>query len=100
MTWGLILTLAACAYGFKAVGTLVLGGRTIAPAVQRCLLLIPAALLASLIAKDTFTTAHHITLDARAAGLCVAALLSWRRMPFAVVVVCGVGTVALLRAVT
>ncbi|MEN9792344.1 MAG: hypothetical protein RL330_422 [Actinomycetota bacterium] len=98
MTWTLILALGAVAWGFKALGALVVGGRTMPDVVQRCLLLIPAALLAGLITKDTFTSGTQIVLDARAAGLAAAVLASWRRLPFAVVIVSGVGTTALLRA--
>lgn len=98
MTWTLILSLAATAWGFKALGALVVGGRTMPDVVQRCLLLIPAALLAGLITKDTFTSGTQIVLDARAAGLAAAVLATWRRLPFAVVIVAGVGTTALLRA--
>ena len=61
--------------------------------------LIPAALLASLITKDVFTTGRELTVDARAVGLAVAVVLSWRRAPFAVTVLFGVGATALLRAV-
>ena len=67
------------------------------PVLERCLLLIPAALLAGLIAKDTFTVGHSIVLDARAAGVAVAAIATWRKLPFAVIIVLGVGTTALIR---
>ena len=100
MSWWLVLSLAATAYGFKAFGVLVIGQRTMPPAVQRCLLLIPAAVLAGLITKDTFTTVQSIAIDARAAGLAVAVLATWRRAPFIVVIVAGVGATALLRAIS
>ena len=61
--------------------------------LQRCLFLIPAALLARLIAKDTSTTGQSYAIDARAAGLAVAALATWRKLPFVV----GVGTTAVIR---
>ena len=98
MSWTLILVLAATSWGFKALGALVIGGRTMPDVVQRCLLLIPAALLAGLITKDTFTSGTQVVLDARAAGLAAAVLASWRRLPFAVGSGAGVGTTALLRA--
>lgn len=98
MTWWLIVVLAAAAYGFKAIGALIVGQRTMPAAIQRCLLLIPAAVLAGLITKDTFTSGHHVVIDARALGLAVAAVASWRRLPFIAVIVAGVGSTALLRA--
>lgn len=97
MTWTFILLLAACAYGLKVLGVVVIGQREMPLALQRCLLLIPAALLAGLIAKDTFTTGQSYAIDARAAGLAVAILATWRKLPFAVVIIAGIGTTALIR---
>ncbi len=97
MTWTFIFLLAACAYGLKLLGAVVIGQREMPLALQRCLLLIPAALLAGLIAKDTFTTGQHYAIDARAAGLAVAVLATWRKMPFAVVIIAGIGSTALIR---
>ena len=100
MTWTLILSLGAVAYFLKLLGAVIIGHRSVPASLQRCLLLIPAALLAALITKDTFTNGQHIVLDARIVGLVVAGVLSWRRAPFAVIVFAGVGATALLRAVT
>ena len=97
MSWTFIFLLAGCAYGLKLLGAVVIGQREMPLALQRCLLLIPAALLAGLIAKDTFTTGQSYAIDARAAGLAVAVLATWRKLPFAVVIVAGVGTTALIR---
>ena len=97
MSWTFILSLAAVAYGFKLLGAVIFGQRSMPLAVQRCLLLIPAALLSALIAKDVFTSGREIVLDARVTGLVVAAVLSWRKAPFAVIVFAGVGSTALLR---
>ena len=99
MSWTLVLSLGAVAYALKAAGALVLGRRRMPPALQRCLLLIPAALLAALITKDVFTTGRELAFDARVVGLAAAVVLSWRRAPFAVTVFVGVGATALLRAV-
>jgi branched-subunit amino acid transport protein len=71
MSWTFVLSLAACAYGLKLLGAVIIGQREMPLVMQRCLLLIPAALLAGLIAKDTFTTGQHYAIDARAAGLAV-----------------------------
>ena len=97
MSWTFVLVLAACAYGLKLLGAVIIGQREMPLVVQRCLLLIPAALLAGLIAKDTFTTGQNYAIDARAAGLAVAVLATWRKLPFVVVIVAGVGTTALIR---
>lgn len=97
MSWALVFALSGAAYGLKLLGAVIIGQRTMPAVVERCLLLIPAALLAGLIAKDTFTIGQTIGIDARAAGLAVAALATWRKLPFAVIILAGVGTTALIR---
>ena len=97
MTWTLILSLGAVAYFLKVLGAVIIGQRTMPPVLERCLMLIPAAMLAGLIAKDTFTNGQTIGLDARAVGLGVAAFATWRRWPFALTVLLGVGTTAVVR---
>ena len=74
--------------------------RTSLPAVvERCLGLIPAAMLAALVAKDALTIAQDITLDARTVGVAVAVLAAWRRAPLIVVIVAAAVATALVRAV-
>lgn len=97
MSWALVLALSGAAYALKLLGAVIIGQRTMPPAIERCLLLIPAALLAGLIAKDTFTTGQSIGIDARAVGLVVAAVATWKKLPFAIIIVLGVGTVAVIR---
>jgi branched-subunit amino acid transport protein len=65
--------------------------------LERCLALIPASLLAALVAKDTFTSAQDLVIDARAVGLAVAIVAVWRKAPFIVVVVAAMAATALVR---
>lgn len=97
MTWTLILSLGVVAWFLKLLGAVIVGQRTMPPVLERCLMLIPASMLAGLIAKDTFTVGRHIGLDARAVGLGVAAFATWRRWPFALTVLFGVGATAAVR---
>lgn len=99
MTWGIVLALAAFAYGCKVVGLIVVGGRTLPPVVARCLALIPAAMIAALVVKDTFSIGRDLVLDARAAGLAAAVFAAWRKAPLIVVILAGAGVTAALRAV-
>jgi len=99
MTWGLILVLAAVAFGFKVLGLVIIGSRDLPAPLERCLGLVPAALLAALIAKDTLSTGHDLVLDERAAGIAVAVIAAWRKAPFVVVVILASATTALLRQV-
>jgi branched-subunit amino acid transport protein len=97
MTWTLVLALAAGAYACKVAGVLVIGSRRLPPALDRCLALVPAALISALIVKDTFSTGTELVLDARAAGVAVAAVAAWRRAPLIVVILLGAAVTALVR---
>lgn len=98
MSWTLVLALGAGAYAFKVLGLVVVGARSLPAVVQRCLALIPAALLSALIVKDTFSVGRELVLDARAAGVAVAVLAAWRRAPIVVVIVLGSVVTAVVRA--
>ena len=97
MTWTLIILLAVGAYAFKVTGLIILGGRSLPPVFERCLGLIPAAIITALVMKDTFTVGQDLTLDARALGIAVAVLAAWRRAPLIVVIVLGAAVTALVR---
>ena len=98
MTWVLVLSLAVGAYTFKLVGLVVIGARTLPPVVDRCLALIPAALISALVVKDTFSIGQELVVDARAVGVGVAVLAAWRRAPLVVVIVLGAAVTAAVRA--
>jgi uncharacterized membrane protein len=98
MSWWPILALAAGAYAFKALGLVVVGGRTIPPRLNRCLALLPAALLSGLIVLQTFSDGRSLVLDARALGVGAAAVAAWRRAPFPVVILIGAAVTAGVRA--
>jgi uncharacterized membrane protein len=97
MTWGLVLALAAGSYGWKVLGVVILGRRHLAPPLERCLALVPAALLSALIVRDTLSTGQAFALDARAVGVAVAAVAAWRRAPLVLVMVLGAVVTALVR---
>lgn len=97
MTWTLVLVLAAGSYACKVLGFVVIGNRPLPTKVERCLALIPAALITALVVKDTFSTSQDLVVDARAAGIAVAAIAAWRRAPLAVVIVLGAAVTALVR---
>lgn len=99
MTWTLVLSLAAGAYACKVAGLLLVGDRTLPPAVQRCLALIPAALITALVVKDTVSVGQDLVIDARLAGVTAAVIATWRRAPLVVVIVVGAAVTALVRAI-
>jgi len=97
LTWAALLTACAACYGIKLSG-LALPQRWLEnPRLQRTVPMLPVALLAALIATQTFSTGHHLVLDVRAAALAVAAVAVLLRAPFLVVVAAGAATAALLR---
>lgn len=98
MSWSAIILLAAGAYACKVLGLVVLGGRELPVRVDRCVALLPAALLPALVAVQTLTTDDRWVLDARAAGVAAAIVAAWRRAPFPVVIVVGAVVTALVRA--
>jgi branched-subunit amino acid transport protein len=97
MTWTLVFLLAAGAYLFKVLGLVVIGDRPLPPVLERCLGLIPAALIAALIFKDTFSIGQHLQVDARAAGVGAAVVAAWRNAPLILVIVIGAGVTAAVR---
>jgi branched-subunit amino acid transport protein len=99
MTWTLVFVLAAGAFAFKVTGMVIIGDRTLPPMLERCLRLIPAALIAALVVKDTFSVGQHLQIDARVAGVGAAVVATWHKAPLLVVVVIGAAVTAALRAV-
>ncbi|KRO37362.1 MAG: AzlD domain-containing protein [Actinobacteria bacterium] len=97
MSWALVIWLSIGAYAFKMLGFVVVGGRKLPVAISRCLVLIPAALLAALVFNGTFTNGQEIAIDERAIGLGVAIVAAWRKLPLIVVVILGAATTAALR---
>lgn len=99
MTWAALVTASVTCYAIKLAG-LSLPQRFLQdPRIQRTVPLLPVALLASLVATQTFSTGHHLVVDVRAAALAVAAIAVLLRAPFLVVVAAAAATAALLRLI-
>jgi branched-subunit amino acid transport protein len=97
LIWAAVLSASAACYALKLAG-LSLPQRWLQGArIQRTVPLIPVALLAALVATQTFSTGQHLVLDVRAASLAVAIIAVLLRAPFLVVVASAAATAALLR---
>lgn len=96
-TWTALLLASAGCFLLKALGWAVPGRALENERVRRTVLLLPVALLAGLIVVEAFASGRSLALDARAAGLAVAAVAVLLRAPFLVVVVLAAATAALLR---
>ncbi len=97
MSWTSLLLLAGGAYAFKVLGLVAIGDRPLPRLVTSCLDLLPAALVAALIAINTVAIGQRLVLDARVVGLVVAGVAVWRKAPFFVVVVLGAVSTAAWR---
>ena len=97
-TWATVLVASAGSYLLKALGWSVPSRVLEREQVRRSVVLVPVALLAALVVVQTFAVGRHLEVDARAAGLAVAALAIVLRAPFLVVVVLAAATAALIRA--
>jgi uncharacterized membrane protein len=99
MIWAPLLVACAGCYLIKLAG-LSMPQRLLQDSrIQRTVPLLPVALLAGLIAINTFSSGMHLVLDARAAAIAVAGVAVLLRAPFLVVVVAGAATAALVRLV-
>jgi hypothetical protein len=96
--WPAILLAAGGCYALKLAGLSVPQRALDGARTRRVALLVPVALLAALIATNTFSAGDRLVLDARAAGLAAAALALRLKAPFLVVVAVAAATAALLRA--
>ena len=97
MIWITLLAASAACYAIKLAGLSLPQRFLEGPRVQRIIPLLPVALLAALVATQTFATGRHLVLDVRVASLAVAGIAVLLRAPFLVVVAIGAATAALLR---
>lgn len=93
--WLGIGLLAGATLVFKAMGPVTSAGRRIPAHLEVATGLLPTALIAGLLITQTFDGA---VLDAKVVGVVAAVLAVALRAPFAVVVLVGAATAALLRA--
>ena len=98
-TWVAVLVTAAGCYALKLTGLTVPRSVLNNPRVRRFAELVLVALLAALVAVQTFGAGQSLAVDpARLAGLGTAVVALLLRAPFLVVIVVAAGTAAALRA--
>jgi len=97
MTWLAILVASAGCYLLKLAGLSIPRAVLDRPLVSQVADLVPVALLAALVAVQVFAGGSTLSVDARLAGLGVAAVALALRAPFLAVVVLAAVTAALLR---
>ncbi|MDN5768061.1 MAG: AzlD domain-containing protein [Humibacillus sp.] len=96
--WVAILVAAGIAFATKLAGYLIPAQLLSGPRTRRVTGAMPVALLAALVATQTFTgPSGTLVVDARLAAVGVAVVALLLRAPFIVVVVAGAATAAGLR---
>ena len=86
-------------FAFKSAGPMFIGARPLPRRLQNLVDLLPAALLAALVAVSTFGSGQSLMVDARAAGMIVAGVALWRRVPFVFVILLASATTAVVRQI-
>lgn len=97
-TWLTVLAVAGATIAIKSAGPVILGGRQLPGRVLSVVALLPAALLAALVAVLTFEGDGTLAVDARAIGIVVAAVAIWLRTPNLLVVLLAAAVTAVARA--
>jgi uncharacterized membrane protein len=98
-TWLIVVAVAAGTMMIKAAGPVLLGSRVLPAAVRAVVALLAPALLAALVATSTVSTGQELVVDARVAGVGVAAVALLLRAPVLLVVVLAAATAAVVRLV-
>ena len=96
--WLAVVVVGVATVALKAAGPVLLGGRTLPTHVRAVVGLLAPALLAALVVTQTFGSGRHVVLDARIAGVAVAAVALRLRAPILVAVVLAAAVTAGLRA--
>lgn len=96
--WLLIAALAVVTASIKAAGPVLLGGRALPVRAARVIALLPPVLLAALVVTSTLSEGQRLHVDASTAGVAVAGVMIWRRMPLLLCVLTAVAVTAALRA--
>ena len=97
MMWAAVLVGSLGCYAEKLSGFFLPHAVLDNERVRRVFGLLPVALLAALVAVQTFAVGQTLVIDARLAGVAVAVVALLLRAPFLVVVIAAAVTAALLR---
>ena len=97
MMWVAVVAGSLGCYLEKLAGYLLPHSVLERTAVRRIAGLLPVALLAALVAVETFAAGQQLVIDARAAGLGAAVVALLLRAPFLVVVLAAAVTAAAVR---
>ena len=95
--WLVVVVVGAATIGLKATGPVLLGGRTLPPAIAEVVALLAPVLLAALVVTQAVGGDGELVLDARLAGVGAGAVAIAARAPLPAVVVIAAATTAFAR---
>lgn len=95
--WWSVIALGAGTFALRAAGPVLLAGRSLPERVDAVLGTVALALLAAIVGLGTLVADGELAPDARLAGMAVAGVAIWRRLPFAAVVVLAAAATAIAR---
>ncbi|MDA3021798.1 MAG: AzlD domain-containing protein [Actinomycetota bacterium] len=98
MIWAAVLIGSLGCYLEKLFGFILPPALLDRPMIRSVAALLPIAMLAALVAVQTFGSGQSLVIDARLAGVAVAVVALLLRAPFLAVVLAAAITAALLRA--
>ena len=98
--WIVVLVVGVVTIAIKALGPMLLGGKPLHERVTGVVALLAPALLAALVAVNTFGGDQELVLDARVPGVLAAAVAIKLKAPVLIVVVVAAVVTAGIRAVT
>jgi branched-subunit amino acid transport protein len=97
--WIVVGAAGAATAALKAIGPVLLGGRSLPPRVVSVITLLGPTLLAALVATQVFAGDRELVVDARVVGIAAAGLAIVARLPILVVVVAAAIATAIARLV-
>ena len=97
--WTVVIVVGVATIVIKALGPVLLGGRPLPPRLAGPIALLAPALLAALVAINTFGADRQLVLDARVPGVAAAAVAIWLKAPVLVVIIVAAAVTAVVRAV-
>lgn len=92
-----IVALGACTFTIRALGPVLLGGRTMPLPMIRILAALPAAVFAALVVAQTVAPGGAAEVSARAAGVALAGVLAIRGRSMVLAVLAAAALAAGLR---
>ncbi|MGH2590716.1 MAG: AzlD domain-containing protein [Actinomycetota bacterium] len=96
--WLVVAFVGAGTIAVKAAGPMLLGGRSLPERLTGVVELLAPAVLAALVAVQTFGDGEALVFDERLIGVAAAAIALWRKAPILVVVIIAAAATALARA--